>query len=205
MKKTAKTILFLLLMLLLAAPRAAFAQGEFVDLAELSGAGSGILSGDSVSAPHESASSGDLVSSVADSIASKGGDLVGDAAGDFAGDMTSDLVGGMLGGGMLGDMAGDYAGDLVSDLVGDAVGDFANDMFGDMLGDLLSIPEIGSIQETLNGLASSMQGALIGPNIPHYRILWMFSGESVVDEVKSLFNGDFSNIEEGLDNLKQMF
>ena len=164
MKKTAKTILFLLLMLPLAAPRAAFAQGEFVDLAELSGSGSGILSGDSVSAPHDSASSGDLVSSVADSIASKGGDLVGDA-----------------------------------------VGDFANDMFGDMLGDLLSIPEIGSIQETLNGLASSMQGALIGPNIPHYRILWMFSGESVVDEVKSLFNGDFSNIEEGLDNLKQMF
>ena len=50
-----------------------------------------------------------------------------------------------------------------------------------------------------------MQGALIGPNIPHYRILWMFSGESVVDEVKSLFNGDFSNLEEGLDNLKQMF
>ena len=109
------------------------------------------------------------------------------------------------GGGILGDMLGSAAGDLVSDWAGDAIGDLLGDSMGDLVGDLLSIPEIKSIQETLGGMASSFKGALISPNLPYYRVLWMFSGESVVNEVKSLFSGDYSNIEEGIGNLKEMF
>ena len=107
-----------------------------------------------------------------------------------------------MGGGILGDMASGYVGDLVNDAVSGYVGDAVSGLLGDAI---LSIPEIGSLQGTIDGLASSLKSAVIGPNIPHYRLLWMFSGESVVNEVKSLFNGDFSNIEQGINNLKELF
>ena len=184
--KTMKTALVLFLFLLLALPRTAFAQGEFLDVSEVSGktSESGFLSGDKVS-------------SITDSI--------GDAMGDVAGDMAGSAVENMLMGGVVGDLAGDYVTDLVSDAVGDWASDMAGNLFGDLAADLLSAPEISSIIGSLEGMASNLQGAMVGPNIPYYRVLWMFSGESVVNEVKSLFSGDFSNLEEGLNNLKEMF
>lgn len=225
--KTIKAFPVLFLLLLLAFPRTAFADdsdtlsgmGDYMK--EISSSGStdtGFLSGGSFldagssssdgglvhppsDAPLGDKLSGDLVSSVSDSVSSAGGNL----AGDLAGNLTENLTGSILGDNVVGDMVSDYLGGAVSDYVSDAVGGYLGDTAEGLLGDLLSISEISSIQETLNNLSSSMQGALVGPNIPHYRILWMFSGESVVDEVKSLFNGDFSNIQEGIGNLKEMF
>lgn len=184
--KTTKTAFVLFLFLLFALPRTAFAQGEFLDVSEVSGktSESGFLSGD-------------LVSSITDSI--------GDATGDMAGDMAGSAVENMLMGGVVGDLAGGYVSDFVSDKVGDWASDMAGNLFGDLAGDLLSAPEISSIIGSLDSMASSLQGAMVGPNIPYYRVLWMFSGESVVNEIKSLFSGDFSNLEEGLNNLKEMF
>ena len=196
--KNTKTILVLFLLLLFALPRTAFAQGEFLDLSDIGGASdSGFLSGDLVASPQDSGG-GDLGSSISDAIFSTGGDLVG----DMAGGMVSSAVGGGFLGDMLGDAAGGWVGDLVTDSLGDAFGDSLSGIFNDAIS---SIPEIRNIQETLEGMASSMQGAIIGPNIPHYRILWMFSGESVINEVKSIFSGNYSNVEAGLENLKQMF
>ena len=184
--KTMKTAIVLFLFLLLALPRTAFAQGEILDLSEVSGSTSesGFLSGDKVSTIT---------------------DAIGEATGDMAGDMAGSAVSNMLMGGVVGDLAGDYVSDLVSGAVGDWASDMAGDLFGDLAGDLLSVPEISSIIGSLDGMASSMKGAMVGPNIPYYRVLWMFSGESVVNEIKSLFSGDFSNLEEGLNNLKEMF
>ena len=184
--KTMKTTIVLFLFLLFALPRAAFAQGEFLDLSEISGSSSesGFLSGDKVS-------------SITDAI--------GGATGDMAGDMAGSAVENMLLGGVVGDLAGDYVSDLVGDAVGDWASDMAGDLFGDLANDLLSASEISSIIGSLDGMASSLKGAMVGPNIPYYRVLWMFSGESVVNELKSLFSGDFSNLEEGLNNLKEMF
>ena len=197
--KTTKALLILFLFLLFAFPQAAFAQGEFLDLSDISGGSSdsGFLSGDFVSSSQDSDLAGGLGDALTDAISSAGGDL----AGDLAGDAVSNAVGG----GILGDMLGSAAGDLVSDWAGDALGDLMGDTMGDLVGDLLSISEIKSIQETFSGMASSFKGALISPNLPYYRVLWMFSGESVVNEVKSLFSGDYSNIEEGLGKLKEMF
>ena len=196
--KTTKTVLVLFLLLLFAFPRPVFAQGEFLDLSDIGGASdSGFLSGDLVASPQDSGG-GDLGSSISDAIFSTGGDL----AGDMAGDMVSSAVGGGFLGDMLGDAASGWVGDLVTDSLGDAFGDSLSGIFNDAIS---SIPEIRNIQETLEGMASSMQGAIIGPNIPHYRILWMFSGESVINEVKSIFSGNYSNVEAGLENLKQMF
>lgn len=214
--KTTKTAFFLLLFFLLAIPRGAFAQGEFLDLDSFGGSSdSGFLSGDYVSsAPSDSASGGDLLATASGYLAGSGGDTAGELAGGMAGDLTTSVVSGMVGGGFQGEILGGLAGDLVSDWVGDQASTWVSgqiseltgsDMFGDFLGDLLSVPEISSLQETLNGMASSMQSAIVTPNIPHYRILWMFSGESAIDEVKSLFSGNYSNLQEGLENLKQMF
>lgn len=197
--KTAKAFSILFLFLLVAFPRTAFAQGEILDLPDFSGGSSdsGTLSGDLVSSTQNSDFAGDMGDALTDAVSSAGGDL----AGNIAGSAVSNAVGG----GLLGDMLGDAAGDLVSDWAGDAISDMLGDSLGDMVGDLLSIPEIGSIQETLGGMASSLKGALVSPNLPYYRVLWMFSGESVVNELKSVFNGDFSNIEEGMSNLKELF
>lgn len=213
--KTAKTALFLFLFFLLAVPQVTFAQGEFLDLDSFGGSSdSGFLSGDYVSSSPGSGSGSDLVATASGYLAGSAGESAGDLAGGMAGDLTSTMVGNMVGGGFQGEIIGGLAGDFVSDWVGDQVGSWASgqisdltssEMFGDFLGDLLSVPEISSLQETLNGMASSMQSAIVTPNIPHYRILWMFSGESVFDEIKSLFSGNYSNLEEGLENLKQMF
>ena len=198
--KTTKAFSVLFLFLLLALPRTAFAQGEFLDLSDISSSDPGFLSGDFVSSSSSQDSGGfadSLGDSLTDAISSAGGDLVGNAAGS--------AVSNAVGGGFLGDMLGDAAGDLVSGWASDAIGDLMGDSMGDLVGDLLSISEIKSIQETLSGMASSFKGALIAPNLPYYRVLWMFSGESVVNEVKSLFSGDYSNIEEGIGKLKEMF
>ena len=197
--KTTRAFSVLFLFLLFAFPRAAFAQGEFLDLSDISGSSSdsGFLSGDLVSSTQKSDLAGDLGDALTDAVSSAGGDLAGNIAGS--------AVSGAVGGGVLGDMLGDAAGDWVSDWASDAIGDMLGDSLGDMVGDLLSIPEIGSIQETISGMASSLKGALVAPNLPYYRVLWMFSGESVVNELKSVFNGDFSNIEEGMSNLKELF
>ena len=200
--KTTKTKAFsaLFLLLLFALPPTAFAQGEILDLdSSGSSSDSGFLSGDYVS----SSSSQD--SGLADSIGDAVTDEVSSAGGDLAGNLASSAVSSAAGGGVIGDMLGSAAGDMVSDWASDALGDLMGDSLGDLVGDLLSIPEIGSIQETISGMASSLKGALIAPNLPYYRVLWMFSGESVVNELKSVFNGDFSNIEEGMSNLKELF
>ena len=196
MNKT-KQFFILFLFLLFAFPRKAFAQGEFLDLSDISSSDSGFLSGDYVSSSQDSGLADSLGDAVTDAISSAGGDLAGNVA--------SSAVSNAAGGGFLGDMLGDAAGDLVSDWASDAIGDLIGDSMGDLVGDLLSISEIKSIQETFSGMASSFKGALVSPNLPYYRVLWMFSGESVVNEVKSLFNGDYSNIEEGIGNLKEMF
>jgi len=195
--KTTKTILFLILFSLLAFPGAAFAQ-ELLDVSDFSDSSSDFGS-----------LSGDLVSSIPDAV--------GEAAGDLAGTLTGDLIDSTLGGAMGNVIGGDimtslvsgFASDAVSGYVGDAVsgwvGDNASGFLGSLAGDMLSLPEINSVIGSLDGIASSMKGAIVGPNIPYYRVLWMFSGESVINEVKSLFSGDYSNLEEGLNNLKDMF
>ncbi len=218
---TRKIYHVLLLLLPFALTRTAFADdsdtlsGMADYMSEISSSGSGsTLPGDFVLGAGGSSSSptdgppggeslgGDLVSSVTDSVSGFGGDMIGGAAGDMAGGLAEGLTGSLVGGGILGDMASGYVGDLVNDAVSGYVGDAVSGLLGDAI---LSIPEIGSLQGTIDGLASSLKSAVIGPNIPHYRLLWMFSGESVVNEVKSLFNGDFSNIEQGINNLKELF
>lgn len=225
--KTMKLYLVLFLLLPFALTRTAFADdsdtlsGMADYMSEISSSGSGsTLPGDFVLGAGGSSSSdsgihaptdgppggeslgGDLVSSVTDSVSGFGGDMIGGASGDMAGGLAEGLTGSLVGGGILGDMASGYVGDLVNDAVSGYVGDAVSGLLGDAI---LSIPEIGSLQGTIDGLASSLKSAVIGPNIPHYRLLWMFSGESVVNEVKSLFNGDFSNIEQGINNLKELF
>ena len=197
--KTKPSFLVLFLFLLFVFPRTAFAQGEFLDLSDISSSGSGFLSGDYVS------SSPSQDSGLADSLGDSLTDAISSAGGDLAGNVASSAVSGAVGGGLFGDMLGDAAGDWVSDWAGDAIGDLMGDSMGDLVGDILSIPEIKSIQETLGGMASSFKGALVSPNLPYYRVLWMFSGESVINEIDSLFSGDYSNLEEGLNNLKELF
>lgn len=174
-----------------------------------SGGGSSSSGGGSSSSGGETLG-GDLVSSVTSSVSGFGGDLVGGAAGDMAGGAAGKLAGSaassMFGGGVAGSLIGDFVSDKVGGYVSDKVGGFVSDKVGGMIGDaILSIPEIGSLQETINGLASNLKAAVIGPNLPHYRILWMFSGESVINELDSVFSGDYSNIEQGFQNLKEMF
>lgn len=228
--KTMQTCLVLFLLLVLALPRTASADDKVSGMAdymsEISSSGydgGSILSGDLVLGAGGSSSSGggtdgsggetlggDLVSSVTSSVSGFGGDLVGGAAGDMAGGAAGKLAGSaassMFGGGVAGSLVGDFVSDKVGGYVSDKVGSFVSDKVGGMIGDaILSIPEIGSLQETINGLASSLKSAVIGPNLPHYRILWMFSGESVINELDSVFSGDYSNIEQGFQNLKEMF
>ena len=224
--KTMQTCLVLFLLLALALPRTAFADDKVSGMAdymsEISSSGydgGSILSGDLVLGAGGSSSSGgsggespggDLVSSVTDSVSGFGGDLVGGAAGDMAGGAAGKLAGSaassMFGGGVAGSLVGDFVSDKVSGYVSDKVGGFVSDKVGGLIGDaILSIPEIGSLQGTIDSLASSLKSAVIGPNLPHYRILWMFSGESVINELDSVFSGDYSNIEEGFQNLKELF
>ena len=194
--KTAKAFLFLILFALLAFPRAAFAQ-ELLDVSEFSDSSdSGFLSGD-------------FVSSFTDSIGDSVGDAAGDLASDFVGGLAGSAAENMIGGGVVGGMVGDWVSDKVGGYVGDAVSGWVSDkaggFLGDLAGDMLSIPEISNIIGSLDDIASNLQGALVGPNIPYYRVLWMFSGESVINEIDSLFSGDYSNLEEGLGKLKEMF
>ena len=198
--KTTKAFLFLILFTLLAFPRTAFAQ-ELLDVSEFSDSSdSGFLSGD-------------LVSSFADSASEAAGDAAGDLAGTFTGDLIDSTLGSAMGNivggdvvtGMVSDWASDKVSGWVSDKVSGWVSDNAGGFLGSLAGDMLSIPEISNIIGSLDDMASAMKGALVGPNIPYYRVLWMFSGESVINEIDSLFSGDYSNLEEGLGKLKEMF
>lgn len=49
--------------------------------------------------------------------------------------------------------------------------------------------------------------AIVGPTIPHKRVLWLFSGESLLDSITSLWNGvtgnaEYKNQESAFESLK---
>jgi hypothetical protein len=201
--KTTKNAFLLFVFLLFAFPQTILADGGFLDAGDSGeSSSSGFLSGDSVadagSMGNGFFASGDLVS-FGDSIGDKVGDMIGDAVGDMVSSITEETMSSMgLAGNLLGGVAGNMAGKLAGDKIGDMVGDYLSDAFS-------SIAGIDEIQNKINGVSSSAKFALVGPNIPHFRILWMFSGESAIDEIKALFSGDYSNIKDGIRDLKDMF
>ena len=61
----------------------------------------------------------------------------------------------------------------------------ARNMFSGLTGD--NLPDFGSL---MNDFADN--AAIVGPNFPHYRMLWLFSGESLADEASSIISNPLS-------------
>ena len=63
------------------------------------------------------------------------------------------------------------------------------------------LPELG---EVVNEFAD--RAAIVGPNLPYYRVLWLFSGESQTDSILGVISNIFSSKNEGIfDELERTF